>query len=91
MVSRSRNEKVEGLLFDTEASSQSALQYVEVHNAGAANGAAIRLLRPVPVTDTTITRSLGAGIEYDESFSNPNYDAPTNRFVDVDGEDAHAR
>ena len=59
---------------------QTALDYVEIHNAGKAGSAALTTQQPIDVTNSTITKSAGYGILHDSSDST-DYTS-TNTFTD---------
>lgn len=83
IVFRGREDQVgywTGIDMRADVTPQTALDYVEIHNAGKAGSAALTLQGPVDVTNTTITKSAGYGILHDSSDST-DY-ATTNTFTD---------
>jgi hypothetical protein len=74
----------QGLFITAAALSATALDYVEIRNAGQASGQALRIAKNVDVTNTTVAGSLGDGITYDDAFAARDYETP-NSFSDIAG------
>jgi hypothetical protein len=70
-----------GIVFQRNATATCRMDYVTIANAGAAGSAALVLERAVPVTNSTIRSSAGAGIE--KTDADPSDYTVGNTFTDV--------
>ena len=72
----------EAIVFSGTSLSTSALDYVTISGAGKPGSAALILERAIPVTNTTIRNSAGAGIQK-EAADATNYTVGGNTFMSV--------